>query len=60
MSLSHAYHAHAAHAKPASPAGKPIPAGHVAVVCPAGFNATSTKSVDPKKAVYARVIYRPH
>jgi len=45
-------HAEAVHRAP--------PPGHVVVVCPAGFNATSTKNVDPKKAVYARVTYRPH
>ncbi|MBX3738290.1 MAG: hypothetical protein KF715_16465 [Candidatus Didemnitutus sp.] len=60
MSGSLAPQPHPASAKPTPPAGKSIPPGHVAVLCPAGFNATSVKTVDPKKAVYARVTYRPH
>lgn len=35
------------------------PPGRVEVICPAGFNATSMKGVDPKKALYARVTYQP-
>jgi hypothetical protein len=44
----------------ASPPAATVPPGHVSVMCPAGFNATSMKGVDPKKALYARVTYRPH
>lgn len=60
MSGSTAPQAHPGPAIPPIAPGKPIPPGHVVVLCPAGFNATSTKNVDPRKAVYARVTYRPH